>query len=409
MFRADRFRTRAGFGRALVSGTALGVALAALTSLSASAMESRSYVMWWFAQASYSQDGDCGPGGINPKMTEQFAPDLKRLGYTGAQIEELMKSNKGGGDEEDGGGGWEKQTMRQIMNTRARVNGEPANAFMHPAAVADPHLKWVTGKYAYGFDLDGRADGPMAFEDPQTHEKGVDNQLFRALGCVEAYRGTLQNDNTFWSFMWMSQKDTTPAWLITITGEDLNKDGPVTISMTRALEPPRYNGGGDPRADMTFREDGDPRIRGNIFKGQIAGGVVTITEKDANLHLMQDQLTYPEFDLSKFHVRLTMGADGSLDGLLAGYQPIDQIYFAIGQAGMIREGTGLAPELPGIYHLLRKMADGKPDPKTGMVLSISSTYHLKSVPAFVVPAKEMVDARQRFAKDAAANTPAGRQ
>ncbi len=374
----------------------LGITGLAFTAAPASALESRTYVMWWFAQAAYSQDGDCGPGGINPKMVDQFVPNLKRLGYTGQQIEEIMKSG-GRGDDDDGGpGGWETQKLRQIMETRARVEGKPVNAFMHPAAVIDPMLKTVVGKYAYGFNLDGKgADDATAFEDPQTHEKGVDNQLFRALGCVEAYRGTLENDNTYWSFMWMSQKDVTPAWLITLEGEDLSKDGPVTISMTRALEPPRYNGGGDPRADMTFREDSDPRTRGNVFKGQIKNGVVTIAEDSAHLHLMQDQLTYPEFDLGKFHVRWTLNADGSLNGLIGGYQPIDQTYFAIGQSGQVREGTGLAPELPGIYHAMRRMADGEPDPKTGLRLSISATYHLKAVPAFMVPAKEMVEARAR--------------
>lgn len=381
-------------GRGFLSRIALGVAVGVLSSTSAWALESRTYAVWWFAQAVYSQDGDCGPGGINPKMVDQFAPSLRRLGYSEPEIAKLLANPSG--DEDDAGGGWEKQTLRQIMNMRARINGQPANAFMHPAAVADANLKTVIGKYAYGFNLDGKgADDPTAFEDPQTHEKGVDNQLFRALGCVEAYRGTLENDNTYWSFMWMSQKDTTPAWLITLQGEDLSKDGPISISLTRAMEPPRYNGGGDPRADMTFREDPDPRTHGNVFKGRITNGVVTITEPDAKMHLMQDQLTYPEFDLAKFNVRWTLGADGSLKGLIGGYQPIEQIYFAIGQSGQVREGTGLAPELPGIYHAMRKMADGEPDSQTGMRLTISSTYHLKAVPAFMVPAKEMDELRAR--------------
>ena len=408
MLSSNTFKALAHSGRRLLCGALGGVAATALASASASALESRTYVVWWFAQASYSQDGDCGPGGINPKMVDQFVPNLRRLGYTGSQIEEIMKSGgRGGGGEDDEGGpgGWETQKLRQIMEVRARVNGKPANAFMHPAAVIDPMLKTVVGKYAYGFNLDGKgAEEATAFEDPQTHEKGIDNQLFRALGCVEAYRGTLENDNTFWSFMWMSQKDVTPAWLITLEGEDLSKDGPIMISMTRALEPPRYNGGGDPRADMTFREDSDPRTRGNNFKGQIKDGVVTVTENSAHLHLMQDQLTYPEFDLGKFKVRWTMGKDGSLNGLLGGYQPIEQVYFAIGQSGQVREGTGLAPELPGIYHAMRRMADGEVDPKTGLRLTISSTYHLKAVPAFMVPAKEQAKARARAAGIAPAAT-----
>ena len=45
---------------------------ASLSAQAASALESRSYVIDWFSQASYSQDGDC-PGGVNLPTREQYA------------------------------------------------------------------------------------------------------------------------------------------------------------------------------------------------------------------------------------------------------------------------------------------------------------------------------------------------
>ena len=348
--------------------------------------ESRSYAVTWFAEATSSQDGDC-VGGLNLTLEQQYSKDLLALGYTGPQTEELMKQYNGEGVRD-----WDADVVRNMMNARARVNGKPANAFANPAAVADPHLKYVTGKYAHGFNLDGKgADDKTAFEDPVTHEKGIDNQLFRALGCIDPFRGTIEHDTAFWAFMWMAEKDSTPAWLVTIEGADLDKDGPVTVKLSRALETAKYNSDGSPRADMTYREDPDPRVGHNLYKGEIRNRVVTITEPMGALHMMHDQLTYPYFDLKSFHVRLSMGEGGALTGLLGGYQPIEQVYFALSQGGIAAE-SNYAPELPGMYHLLRKLADADPDPKTGQNWSISATYHIKAVQAFVVPAKDKVPA-----------------
>jgi len=333
--------------------------------------------MSYFSAATSSTDGDC-KGGINPKLTAQYGKDLLALGYTGAEVESLLKDYA-----YDGFIGWDKDKIGQLMNSRARINGKPVNAFANPAAVADPHLKFSTGKYAYGFDLDGKgAQNPMAYEDPDTHEHGVDNQMFRALGCIDPFRGTLEHGTAFWLFMWMAEKESAPAWLITVTGEDLSKDGPVAIKFDRAIEVPKFNANGEARADMTYREDVDPRTEGNVFQGEIRGGVLSVTQHGP-LHMMQDQLTFPNFDLHSFHMRLSPKPDGHIEGFIGGYQPIDQIYFALGQGGYAAENN-YSPELPGIYHLLRKLADGDPDPKTGQNWSISTAYYIKAWPAFVV-------------------------
>lgn len=349
--------------------------LSSLAVQPALAMESKSYVLAYFGQAVSSKEGDC-PGGLNATLEAQYAKNLQALGYKGAEVEEIMKSF---GDE---GRTWDKNKIGQVMNTRARVNGQAENAFAHPAAVADANLKHVTGTTAYGFNLDGKGAGEAgAFEDPQTHEKGIDNQMFRALGCVDPFRGTLATGTAFWLFMWMAEKDSMPAWLITVEGEDLSKDGPVTVRLSRAIEITKFNANGEARADMTYREDPDPRTRANVFKGEIKGGALSVASTTP-LHMMQDQLTFPNFDLANFHMRMTPDAEGRLEGLIGGYQPIEQIYFALGQGGLAAENN-YSPELPGMYHLMRKLADG-PQDKDGKIWSISTAYHLKAVPAFVV-------------------------
>lgn len=361
-------------------------ALFFLSASSAAQAETRSYVLSYFTQAMNSTEGDCA-GGLNPKMDVQSAKNLQTLGYSGAEIEELMRSY---GDDYRT---WDKNKVGQLMNSRARIDGQPANAYAHPAAVPDANLKSVTGKYAYGFDLDGKGkNDPAAFEEAETHEKGIDNQMSRALGCTDPFRGTPEGGTAFWLFMWMAEKDSMPAWLLTMSGDDLSKDGPIKIKFSRAVEVPKFNGDGEARVDVTYREDPDPRLQNNLYKGEIKNGVIAVTEP-GKLHMLQDQLTYPNFDLDNFHVRLTMKPDGKLAGLIGGYQSIEQVYFAIASGGHAAENN-YAPEVPGIYHLLRKLADANPD-ATGQNWSISTAYYIKAVPAFAVPARSERSVSQR--------------
>ena len=364
---------KAGLSRVLTAAAVLALATS-VASQPAAAKETRSYALAYFGHAVSSKDGDC-PGGLNPKLDIQYAKNLQALGLPGKEVEELMKTF---GDE---GQSWDKNKIGQIMNARARVNGQPENSFAHPAAVADANLKYVAGKVAHGFNLDGRgANDADAFEDPETHEKGIDNQMFRALGCVDPFRGTLATGTAFWLFMWMAEKDSMPAWLITVDGDDLSKDGPVTVSLSRAIEVTKFNANGEARADMTYRQDPDPRTKANVFKGEIKGGVLSVASQ-GHLYMMQDQLTFPNFDLANFHLKLTSDAEGRMEGLIGGYQPIEQIYFALGQGGLAAENN-YSPELPGMYHLMRKLADGPADAQ-GQKWSISTAYHIRAVPAFV--------------------------
>lgn len=349
------------------------VAIACLSCLVAdpASAESRSYVISWFSQAHYSQEGDC-PGGLNPDVTQAYRRDLTALGKSDAEIERLLV-------------GWQKDGMASeladIVSNRARIDGKPANAYAHPQAARDPNYKQMPGKLGYGFDLDGKVT-IEDFQDPQTGEKGVDNQLFRALGCIRTFRGTLSNRPTYSTWLWTMLKDSMPAWLITIDGKDLDADGDVTVTFDRALERRTSNPNGEARPHMTFRLDPDPRSH-HEFPGRIQKGELTITAHGP-LRLLKDTLSYPELNLQRTHLRLTMKPGGSLDGILSGFQPWREIYFAFAEGGLNAElcivGNSVA-----IYHLLKKAADFDPDPRTGQNRAISVSYRIEAIPAFVVP------------------------
>lgn len=337
-------------------------------SVSAHAMESKTFVVGWFSEATYSQDSDC-VGGINPNIDEQYLKNLTDLGYTPAQVEEMAKKELDG----------ENSPIRGLMTSRARVDGKPANPYAYPAFVKDPQLKSSVSNVAYGFDLDGK---PGAVEDPETHQKGVDNQFSRALGCMRSFRGSLESRPTYFAWAWGQLKDSMPAWLVTISAENLSQDGDVTVTFDRALEHVRSNADGSPRADATYRIDPDPRSH-NVVHGKLKGKELTF-DAPFDFRMLQNPLLAPmEFKMSRAKLRMSLKPDGSVSGIIGGYMPWSDFYVGLGVQGPGTEYC-ITGDIPGIYYLLKKFADADPDPKTGQNMSISAAYYLEAVPAFVV-------------------------
>jgi hypothetical protein len=358
---------------------ALTVAIAGLTAGVApvEAMQSRTFVVSWFAQATYSNDHDCS-GGVHPEVEQIYFRYAQLLGVNAATIEGWRKKLMEGEDTPD---------LQELVGMRGRVDGKPVNPYTNPASVVDLKLPGLDGEYAYGFNLDGKgADDPNAFEDPQTHERGVKHQLYRALGCARAFRGSLEGRPTYWAWAWGQLKESQPAWLITLSGADLSHDGPVTISIDRALEHLRSNSDGTPRPEMGYRIDPDPRSH-NSFRGEIKGGVVTVTQHD-HFRILQNPLVAPQLDLQDFHLRMSSGADGLSKGFLAGYQPWHDLYFAIAGIGIGGEQQ-VTGDIPGFYYLMKRYADADPDPQTGQNRRISATYYFEAVPAFVANARDV--------------------
>ena len=363
-----------------VMAIALGCALGSLFASAAQAEESQTYVMSRFWHAANNHEGDC-PTGLNPRYKDQWAKNLVDLGIPPKDIARILEKDA----EDSEGRDFENNELLKLMITRGRIDGKAVNTYAHPLAVTDPKLKPWSGKEAYGFDLDGKGVTKTSFEDPESHEKGVKHELARVLGCNDEFRARLREGSASALFLWTAIKDAAPAWTFTVTGENLKKDGPVTIKVSRAMEGVKYNGNGTARADLTYRADPDPRTDHNVYKGEIKNGVISVTEP-GHLFMVQEPLLFPRFTLEKFHARMKMNAQGVMEILIGGYQPIAEIYHWCG-SGSIDADTNFCAEPPGIYHLLRKFADYDPDPKTGQNRSISTTYYIEAVPAFLAPVK----------------------
>ena len=337
------------------------------------AEQSKSFVVSWFTAANYSQDGDCD--GANSNIDGIYRGAIKMLGVSPAEEERLFAKYEGttGGPE-----------AGAIIINRARINGKAVNAYANPMAAPDPKQFTVKSKLALGFNLDGKV-GPNDFEEALTHEKGIDNQFFRAVGCNTGMRAYYpERPLAGGHFQWDNIRLTQPAWLVTIKGADLSKDGPVTVIFDRALEATQWDALSQTRANMTYRVDADPRSH-NEFKAVLKDRVIT-TPEPGSFHMMSDPYYVQTFRFRDARLRLTLLPNGNLDGLVGGYIPWIDLYQGLAVSGLQLECC-MGVDFIGMFHTMRRLADAYPDPKTGENTHISATYRVEAVPAYTVPAE----------------------
>lgn len=338
--------------------------LAASISAPALASETRGFVVSWFYMATHSQENDCA-GGLNIPAEKLFARILREQGKAPQEVEKIME-------------GFPFTTNTPDILQRGRINGKPVNVYVNPTSIPDPKLHLVIGKHAFGFDLDGNA-ATGGFEDPETGAKGVDAQMYRAFGCYEAVRAMPPARPAFTTIQWDTIRDQMPAWLVEITGiDDAQNDDDVQVSVYRAREPVVRDALGEPQADLTFRVDPDLKAQ-TVAKGKIKNGVLTTAPFD--FFMSGDPFVLPEYELKKAQLRLALKPERAA-GYLGGLQPWEPIYFSFAIGGYQHEHA-LGFDIPGMYHALRNLADANPDPKSGRNLSISTSYRIEAVSAYI--------------------------
>lgn len=361
MFNQDRFEQspRSSWRRGL---KALLLA-APIVCAAPSQAETRGYVISWFATATNSTDfkANC-PQDKNGGGLKLAIRNLVDIGYSREEATEMANDPKAE----------YRQDLQDRITNRARVNGKPVSVYNYPEAVADPNIETVSGKFAYGFDLGGK-NSSMKFEDPETHQK-VDNQLWRAVGCTESFRASPPGKPYPEELSWNTMIDSAPAWALQISGNDLSKDGPVTITLDRVFQHLERDAAGDVMSNATYVIDPSPRSH-NVLTGQIHDGVVTVNPKD--VFLEAEMPYYFDIALKNAHMRFANTASGKVIGYWGGY--IDWRNFAYMYTARPANGA----DSIGIYHALKKMADADPDPKTGENRMISVTYRMEALPAFL--------------------------
>ncbi len=237
------------------------------------------------------------------------------------------------------------------------------------------------GKVGLGLNLDGKVDA-NDFTSPDGKVTGIDNQLFRVLGCVRFFRGP---DGIGYHFtdVYLRQNNFNRA-LIELTNVDsLTNDPDVDVSVYRGMDSLMTDAtgaklipGGLQRIDTKFGKRYESH-----FKGKIVDGVLISEPTDLYWPFawFGGQPGTQRWLQVRFQMNLT---EEGARGLVAGYTPVDTWYY-----GLIRGrsqyhlGTGTASS-PLIYQAMRRLADGYPNEK-GEMTAISFAFDLPMVQVFI--------------------------
>jgi len=271
----------------------------------------------------------------------------------------------------------ELQTRLAREGDRFHLSTEPDSFPFHDAQ----------GTYAYGVNLDGRADDDD-FLSP-TGVEGVDNQLHRALGCIPIYRGP---DGAFYHFSNLFMYGNAyNRWLIEITGlDDLRNDDEVTVSFYRGLDDLMTDASG-----TGFVAGGTQRVDGRWGRsfvqhvpGRITDGVLTTepTEQTkfpwsfpgigGGFHLFRD-----------FQLELELTPQMAT-GILAGYVDVEQYSHRLNRNWTTHHQSYGALSAASLYRAMKRLADGHPDPETGENTAISSAVDIKMHQVYIVHPRE---------------------
>lgn len=241
------------------------------------------------------------------------------------------------------------------------------------------------GPTAYGLNLDGKV-GSNDFTSPEG-EKGVDNQLYRVLGCVRNYRppeGAIQgfdNDEVV--------KDVYNRILIELTDVDsLVNDSDVQVTMYRGRDPIMLDAtgknaipGGSQRVDTRWGGKYIQHLRGHITDGVLTTEPADLVYPWAVFYIPTDEYMHA----ARLKLKLS---PTSAEGLIAGYTDIETWYSQLMRSYSTHHQSYGQSSAPSIYKEFRRLADAYPDPKTGANTAISSALLAKFAQVIIVPASK---------------------
>jgi len=125
--------------------------------------------------------------------------------------------------------------------------------------------------------------------------------------------------------------------------------------------------------DMTFTAGADSAYRRK--RGYTAGSrTVNSSPTNSTSSCWASPMSQLEYALKVCRMRFRLNADGTLRGILGGYQNWRTLYASWALGGLGLE-TMLGFDMPGLYYALKKSADGYPDPRTG-----EKHLHLLGIP-----------------------------
>jgi hypothetical protein len=252
----------------------------------------------------------------------------------------------------------------------------------YPTTAADPFVfKEAGGPTALGLNLDGKV-GPNDFTSPDG-ETGIDNQLFRVLGCIRNYRqpeGAIQgfdNDEV--------TKENYNRIVIELTGAESLVNSPnVDVTFFRGRDPILLDAsgkqaipGGSQRVDTRWGAKFIQHLHGRITDGVLTTEPVDLVYPWAVFYIATDEYMRS----ARFKLKLSPTA---AEGLLAGYTDVETWYSQMMRSYSTHHQSYGQSSAPSIYKAFRRLADAYPDPRTGQNTAISSALLAKFAEVVIV-------------------------
>ena len=336
--------------------------------------------------------------GASAWAVDDTAPAGRRIGYAFVETGWAVYETKDGKEEcpqgavqlgpreqykmqfpEDG-------TKRKLIDTELARESD----IFFPTDKADQFPFYeATGKTSIGLNLDGKVKS-SDFTSPDG-KPGVDNQMFRVVGCINNYRsaGSVLNfDKIFFKSRNINRI------MIELTDVDsLINDDDITISMYRGLDPllndatgNNYTPGSTERIDNRF---------GKVFmihaKGKIVNGVLITQPMDINVphEAAYQEAAYDWMRDARFEIRLT---PEKAEGIIGGYADIESMYQSRNRSWSTHHLSYGQQAQASVYRKLKHYADAYPG-KDGKNMAISAAYSVKLVMVRVVhPDKQISEA-----------------
>jgi hypothetical protein len=238
----------------------------------------------------------------------------------------------------------------------------------------------ATGKLAIGLNLDGKI-GPNDFAS-ESGEPGIDNQLFRAIGCTRLFRPP-DGSYAHFSNMWIREQAFSRI-LIELTNVDsLSDDEAVDVTLYRGLDRLMTDAtgasimpGGSNRVDERF----GARFK-HTLKGKITGGVLTTEAADVYWpwSVFFGRPAAYEIRGLRFNVKLTPQGG---EGVIGGYADVESWYAQLVRSWSTHHSSYGGLSQPSLYPVLRRLADGYPD-ESGTMTAISAALEIWLVQVFI--------------------------
>jgi hypothetical protein len=328
------------------------------------------FVVTWFAVANDVSDDQCTKMNSKPTQDDFYALMPKEQ----ADIERAKYAKAGGVNYENG--------------EMERRGPDGLNACLLPGITRDPGLS-SPRKIARGLDLDGSDGTHGSAVRSCKHEKffspdgrvGIDNQLYRVQGCMAGFQG---HKGFLMQYRNEQRRNGLLSMLVQVSGidNDVNDDS-IDVTVLYSLDHMAKDASGKQiLPDYSFRLTDNPEYTHYFTRlhGRIVNGVI-VTEPVKQLQFNPG--LDPELTLADAQMRLQILPDGTLKGLVGGYQDWRR---EMKLNAMSNSESLYGFQCPAMYSALKHAADGIKNPDTGECDGISTAYDIEGVAAFVVPA-----------------------